>query len=340
MAPARGGGMQALMFLRMASLASSSNWYRYSPTCKWRYFLPSSSMLTRLGTSPCPSRGNMVSLTSVSRPTSKDPDGAGAGGSSSFIVPNMVPGDCGREEQEQGSPEYVDAGGMPLPPPGEMRCSSSGWEEGPAPEASSGRAEGIYIESRQACLKAAASCCLEMAETVSASLARLCQWSWLRHMSASSSSRSAIRPLLPSRCMRDFRESSCAAMMEGVSRMRFKETCLWYLRHSGQRSQGSWTSSPVVVATHWVGGGESLCNVTQRHFLWYPSWEGDQWRQGRVSEPPSSCQSDNEPYPQGTWACQKVLWHVCDVQSVMGIRKGDGCGCQTWCGWWLWQRLW
>ena len=50
---------------------------------------------------------------------------------------------------------------------------------------------------------------------------------------------------------------------------------------------------------------------------------------GRASEPPSSCQSDDEPYPQGTWAHQKVLWHVCDVQAVTGTRKDDGCSCQT-----------
>ena len=90
--------MRVLMFLRTASLASSSNWYRCSPTCKWWYFLPSSSMLTRLGTSPCPSRGNMVSLTSSSRPANEDPEGAGAVSSLTFISPKIVPGDCGREE--------------------------------------------------------------------------------------------------------------------------------------------------------------------------------------------------------------------------------------------------
>ena len=51
--------------------------------------------------------------------------------------------------------------------------------------------------------------------------------------------------------------------------------------------------------------------------------------EGRVSKPPSSCQSNDEPYPQGTWAHQKVLWHIWDMQSVMGTGKGDRHGCQT-----------
>ena len=228
-----------------------------------------------VGTSPRPSRGNIVSSTSSSQPTNEGPDGGGAVGSSTFISPKMVPRDCGREERERGSPEHIEAGGAPLPPPGETRCSSSGWEEGPTPGASSGWAEGIYIESRWACSKAAGSCCFEMAETISASLARLRQWSQSRCISARSSSRSAIRPLHPSRQVRDFKESSRAAMMDRVSRTRSRETCLWYSRHSGQQSRRSWTRSPVVVATHWVGGGESSCDVTQRHFSWCPSREGD-----------------------------------------------------------------
>ena len=38
---------------------------------------------------------------------------------------------------------------------------------------------------------------------------------------------------------------------------------------------------------------------------------------------------NDEPYPQGTWAHQKVLWHIWDAQSVMGTGKGDGRSCQT-----------
>ena len=177
-------------------------------------------------------------------------------------------------------------------------------------------------------MKVAASCCFEMAETVSASLAHLCQWSWSRHISARSSSRSGIRPLHPSRRARDFKESSRAAMMDGVSRTRSRETCFWYSRHSGQQSQGSWTRSPVVVATHWAGRGESSHNVTWQRFrgaLCEKGTDSDE----RVNEPPSSYQNGNEPYPQGTWACQRVLSRVCDVWTGMGNEWAGGQRCQT-----------
>ena len=54
----------------------------------------------------------------------------------------------------------------------------------------------------------------------------------------------------------------------------------------------------------------------------------------RVNEPPSSCQNSDEPYPQGTWARQRVLLHVCDVQTGMGNEWAGSRGYQTWCRWW------
>ena len=49
----------------------------------------------------------------------------------------------------------------------------------------------------------------------------------------------------------------------------------------------------------------------------------------RVNEPPSSCQNSDEPYPQGTWARQRVLSCICDMQTVTGNERACGCGCQT-----------
>ena len=102
-------------------------------------------------------------IVSSSRPDSEDPDRAGADGSSMFILPKMVPGDCGQGDREQGSPE-CNVGVILLPPPGETRHSSRGWLDGPAPGVSSGWAEGIYIESRQACSKVAVACCSKTAD--------------------------------------------------------------------------------------------------------------------------------------------------------------------------------
>ena len=49
----------------------------------------------------------------------------------------------------------------------------------------------------------------------------------------------------------------------------------------------------------------------------------------RVSEPLSSCQNGDEPYPQGTWAHQMGLSCVCDAQMGMGNRMACDRGCQT-----------
>ena len=54
----------------------------------------------------------------------------------------------------------------------------------------------------------------------------------------------------------------------------------------------------------------------------------------RVNEPPSSYQNGNEPYPQGTWACQRVRLRICDAQVGTGNEWAGGRGYQTWCRWW------
>ena len=50
---------------------------------------------------------------------------------------------------------------------------------------------------------------------------------------------------------------------------------------------------------------------------------------GRANEPPSFCQNNNEPYPQGTWAHQRDLSCICDVQMGMGNKRVCRCRCQT-----------
>ena len=48
--------------------------------------------------------------------------------------------------------------------------------------------------------------------------------------------------------------------------------------------------------------------------------KGNDNDKGRVSELPSSCQSNDEPYPEGTWARQRNHARVLDAQ--MGSRNG------------------
>jgi len=172
--------MPRQMFLRTFSLWGSSNWYRQSLNCTCRYLVPSSSTFTRLGISPQPSRGNIVSSGFSSRPANED---LGSSAVSTSMAPKMVPGELGRKQvrpgdcdcdREQRSPEY-DAGVTPLPPPGETRHSSKGRLDGPAPVGSSGRTKGMYIESRRACSNAAEVCCCEKVEAFSASSAHLRQ---------------------------------------------------------------------------------------------------------------------------------------------------------------------
>jgi len=172
--------MPRRMFLRTFSLWGSSNWYRQSLNCMCRYLVLSSSMFTQLGISPRPSRGNIVSSGFSSHPANEDLDGSAT---LTSMALKMVPGELGWKQVRSGdrdrdrewrSPEY-DAGVTPLPPPGETRRSSKGQLDGPAPVGSSGRAEGMYIESRRACLNAAEVCCCEKVEAFSASSARLRQ---------------------------------------------------------------------------------------------------------------------------------------------------------------------
>ena len=54
----------------------------------------------------------------------------------------------------------------------------------------------------------------------------------------------------------------------------------------------------------------------------------------RANKPPSSYQNGDEPYPWGTWARQRVLSCVCDVQAGTGNEWAGGHGYQTWCRWW------
>jgi len=53
--------------------------------------------------------------------------------------------------------------------------------------------------------------------------------------------------------------------------------------------------------------------------------KGDENNEGRASEAPSSCQSDDEPSPGRTWACQRC--HLRAVVTQTG--KVSGSGCQT-----------
>ena len=53
--------------------------------------------------------------------------------------------------------------------------------------------------------------------------------------------------------------------------------------------------------------------------------KGDKNDEGRASDAPSSCQSDNEPGPGGTWTRQRCC--PCNYSTQMG--KASGGGCQT-----------
>jgi len=53
--------------------------------------------------------------------------------------------------------------------------------------------------------------------------------------------------------------------------------------------------------------------------------KGDKNDEGRANEAPSSCQSNDEPGPGGTWARQKCHLHNYGAQT----GKVSGGGCQT-----------
>jgi len=53
--------------------------------------------------------------------------------------------------------------------------------------------------------------------------------------------------------------------------------------------------------------------------------KGDENNEGRANEAPSSCQSNNEPGPGGTWACQRCRLRAIVVQ----MGKVSGSSCQT-----------
>ena len=116
--------------------------------------------------------------------------------------------------------------------------------------------------------------------------------------------------------------------------MRSRETCLWYSRHSGQRSRGSWTRSPVVVATHWAGGENRRAMLLGNASHGSLRKKGTNGNEKRANEPPSSYQNGDEPYPRGTWARQRVLLRICDAQTGTGNEWAGGHGYQTWCRWW------
>ena len=85
-----------------------------------------------------------------------------------------------------------------------------------------------------------------------------------------------------------------------------------------------------------LGGGGENCHAmllgdTSRGALCKKGTDGNKERANKL---PSSYQNGNEPYPWGTWAHQRVLSRVCDVQTGTGNEWAGGRGYQTWCRWW------